>query len=40
MGGSAAPRTAEEGASIITRFATQSDPPTGRFFDDTGSIPW
>jgi NAD(P)-dependent dehydrogenase (short-subunit alcohol dehydrogenase family) len=40
MGGSAAPRTAEEGAGIITRLATQSDPPTGRFFDDTGSIPW
>jgi NAD(P)-dependent dehydrogenase (short-subunit alcohol dehydrogenase family) len=40
MGGSEAPRSVEEGAAIITRLATQADPPTGGFFDDAGRIPW
>jgi NAD(P)-dependent dehydrogenase (short-subunit alcohol dehydrogenase family) len=40
MGGSAAPRTVQEGARIITRLATQPDPPTGGFFDDAGRVPW
>ena len=40
MGTDAAPRTVEQGAAIAIKLATMSDPPTGRYLDDGGEIPW
>lgn len=40
MGTAAAPRTIDQGASIIAKLATMPEPPTGRFFDEEGEIPW
>ncbi|HYE76037.1 MAG TPA: SDR family oxidoreductase [Blastocatellia bacterium] len=40
MGTDAAPRTVEQGAAIITRLATQTERPSGGFFDDAGTIQW
>ncbi len=40
MGGQEAPRTVEQGASIITRLATMDNPPNGKFLNDEGEIGW
>ncbi len=40
MGTDAAPRTVEQGAAIAVKLATMDDPPTGKFLDDGGEIPW
>ena len=40
MGSDAAPRTVEQGASIAVKLATMDSPPTGKFLDDAGEIPW
>ncbi|GJD23541.1 probable carbonyl reductase [Rivularia sp. IAM M-261] len=40
MGTSAAPRTVEQGATIIVKMATMNNSPTGKFLDDNGEIPW
>jgi NAD(P)-dependent dehydrogenase (short-subunit alcohol dehydrogenase family) len=40
MGTEAAPRTVEQGAAIAVKLATMDDPPTGKFLDDAGEIPW
>jgi NAD(P)-dependent dehydrogenase (short-subunit alcohol dehydrogenase family) len=40
MGTDAAPRTVEEGAAIAVKLATMDDPPTGKYLDDAGEIPW
>ncbi len=40
MGTDAAPRTVEQGAAIAVRLATMDEPPTGKFLDDGGEIPW
>lgn len=40
MGTDAAPRTVQKGAAIIVNMATISNPPTGKFLDDNGEIPW
>ncbi len=40
MGTDAAPRTVEQGAVIAVKLATMDDPPTGKFLDDAGEIPW
>lgn len=40
MGTDAAPRTVEQGAAIAVKLATMDDPPTARFLDDGGEIPW
>jgi NAD(P)-dependent dehydrogenase (short-subunit alcohol dehydrogenase family) len=40
MGTDAAPRSVEQGAAIAVRLATTDDPPTGKFLDDGGEIPW
>jgi NAD(P)-dependent dehydrogenase (short-subunit alcohol dehydrogenase family) len=33
-------RTVEQGATIIVELATREQPPTGKFLDDNGEIPW
>ena len=40
MGTDAAPRTVEQGAAIVVRLATMDGPPTGKYLDDAGEIPW
>jgi len=40
MGSDAAPRTVEQGAAIAVKLATMDGPPTGKFLDDKGEIPW
>ena len=41
MGGVTAPRTPEQGAATLLRYATLSaDGPSGRFFGPDGEIPW
>ncbi len=40
MGSDAAPRTVEQGAAIAVKLATMPDPPTGKYLDDAGEIPW
>jgi len=40
MGSDAAPRTVEQGAAIAVKLATMDSPPTGKFLDDGGEIPW
>ena len=40
MGTAAAPRTVEQGAAIAVKLATMDGPPTGKFLDDAGDIPW
>lgn len=40
MGGEAAPRTTDQGASIITKLATQENPPSGKFVNEDGELPW
>jgi len=40
MGGEHAPRSVEQGASIIVQLATADAPPTGRFLDEDGAVPW
>ncbi|AFY85758.1 MULTISPECIES: SDR family oxidoreductase [Chroococcidiopsis] len=40
MGTDNAPRTVEQGASIIVKLATMENPPTGKFLDDDGEILW
>ena len=39
-GGPSAPRTPEQGAAIVVKLATQSNPPTGGYWNDAGAIPW
>ncbi len=40
MGSDAAPRTVKQGAAIAVKLATMDDPPTGKYLDDAGEIPW
>ena len=40
MGTDAAPRTVEQGAAIAVKLATIDNPPTGKYLDDGGEIPW
>lgn len=40
MGGAGAPRTPEQGASIILKLATMETPPTGEFHNDAGKMDW
>lgn len=40
LGGEAAPRSVEQGAAIAVRLATMDNPPTGKYLDDAGEIPW
>lgn len=40
MGTDAAPRTVDQGAAIAVKLATMDDPPTGKYLDDNGEIPW
>ncbi|WP_319423455.1 SDR family oxidoreductase [Pleurocapsa sp. FMAR1] len=40
LGTDAAPRTVEQGATIIVKLAMMEHPPTGKFLDDDGEIPW
>ena len=40
LGTDAAYRTVEQGAAIILKLATMENPPTGKFLDDNGEIPW
>ncbi len=40
MGSEAAPRSVEQGAAIAVKLATMDSPPTGKFLDDSGEIPW
>jgi NAD(P)-dependent dehydrogenase (short-subunit alcohol dehydrogenase family) len=40
MGSDAAPRTVEQGAAIAVKLATMDEPPTGKYLDDNGEIPW
>ncbi len=40
LGTDAAYRTVEQGAAIIVKLATMENPPTGKFLDDNGEIPW
>ncbi len=40
MGTEAAPRSVEQGAAIAVKLATMDEPPTGKFLDDGGEIPW
>ena len=40
MGSDAAPRTVEQGAAIAVKLATMDSPPTGKYLDDNGEIPW
>ena len=40
MGSDAAPRSVEQGAAIAVELATMDGPPTGKYLDDAGEIPW
>ena len=40
MGGEGASRTTEQGASIITKLATEENPPSGEFLNEDGELPW
>jgi len=40
MGSDAAPRVVDQGAAIAVKLATMDEPPTGKFLDDGGEIPW
>ncbi len=40
LGTDAAHRTVEQGAAIIVKIATMENPPTGKFLDDNGEVPW
>ncbi|MBL8233318.1 MAG: SDR family oxidoreductase [Bryobacterales bacterium] len=40
MGTAAAPKSVEQGAAIIVKLATESNPPTGGFYNDSGSVEW
>ena len=40
MGSDAAPRDVRQGAAIAVRLATMDAPPTGKYLDDDGEIPW
>jgi NAD(P)-dependent dehydrogenase (short-subunit alcohol dehydrogenase family) len=40
LGTDAAYLTVEQGAAIIVKFATMENPPTGKFIEDNGEIPW
>jgi NAD(P)-dependent dehydrogenase (short-subunit alcohol dehydrogenase family) len=40
LGTDAASRTVEQGAAVIVKLATMENPPTGKFLDDNGEIPW
>ena len=40
MGSDAAPRSVEQGAAIAVKLATMGNPPTGKYLDDNGEIPW
>lgn len=40
MGGQEAPRSVEQGASIITKLATMDSPPNGKYLNDDGEIGW
>jgi NAD(P)-dependent dehydrogenase (short-subunit alcohol dehydrogenase family) len=40
LGTAAAPRTVEQGAAIAVKLATMAEPPTGKYLDDAGEIPW
>ena len=40
MGGQGASRTTKQGASIITRLATEENPPSGKFLNEDDELPW
>lgn len=40
LGGQGAPRTVQQGAAVAVKLATMASPPTGKFLDDNGEIPW
>ncbi len=40
LGTQDAPRTVQQGAAIAVKVATMPDPPTGKFLDDNGEVPW
>lgn len=40
LGTDAASRTVEQGAAIIVKLAMMEQPPTGKFLDDNGEVPW
>jgi NAD(P)-dependent dehydrogenase (short-subunit alcohol dehydrogenase family) len=40
MGTETAPRTVEQGAAIAVKLATMDNPPTGKYLNDRGEIPW
>jgi NAD(P)-dependent dehydrogenase (short-subunit alcohol dehydrogenase family) len=40
LGTDAAYRTVEQGATIIVKLAMMEQPPTGKFLDDDGEVPW
>lgn len=40
MGGQAAPRSVEQGATIITKLATMDSPPSGKYLNEDGEIGW
>jgi hypothetical protein len=33
-------RTVEQGATIIVKLALMEQPPTGKFLDEDGEVPW
>jgi len=39
-GGPDAPRSPEQGAAIVVKLATQTNPPTGGYWNDAGAIAW
>jgi NAD(P)-dependent dehydrogenase (short-subunit alcohol dehydrogenase family) len=40
LGTDAAYLTVEQGAAVIVKLATMEQPPTGKFLDDNGEVPW
>lgn len=40
MGGEGASRTTDQGASIITKLATQENPSSGKFVNEDGELQW
>jgi NAD(P)-dependent dehydrogenase (short-subunit alcohol dehydrogenase family) len=40
LGTDAAYRTVEQGAAIIVKLTMMEQPPTGKFLDDNGEVPW
>jgi NAD(P)-dependent dehydrogenase (short-subunit alcohol dehydrogenase family) len=40
MGSDAAPRSVEQGAAIAVKLATMESPPTAKYLNDDGEIPW